>query len=336
MNIKVIAEAGQGKGDFGYLADAIGAAARAGCWGVKIQLLRPDRIARADAGVYWDERRPEIKSQRDTFAAVGCLDYALVADLVDVADDAGIELVATPFDFDAVEAMAKAGLRHCKIASGDITHKPLIGIAAQAFPCGIILSTGAATLPEIDRAISWVYAAGYDGPAAVLACSLAYPTPADHAEIRRVTTLRQALSAPVGYSDHTHGTAAARVAVAAGATMLEKHFTLDPTDLSVPDNAFALNPDNLAIYVWEATAAAGMLGTGDLGATDIEQAARVGARRSICAARDIPAGHVIGPSDVDFLRPADPDGLAPFESVMCEVALRPIAAGTVLRRDDFE
>lgn len=335
MIARVVAEAGQGKGEFDYLARAIETAAKVGCWGVKIQLLQPDTIAQPDAPVYWDERRPEIAGQRDTFAAVGCLDYRLVTDLVEVAATAGVELLGTPFDLDAVEALRRAGTSYCKIASGDITHEPLIRMAAEAFPGGLILSAGASTAEEIDRALGWVHDASGRYPEAVLACSLAYPTPWDQAELGRIVTLARSLPCPIGYSDHTPGWVSARVAVGAGATVLEKHFTLDPLDPSVPDNAFALDAQQLRIYVAEANAAAEMMGTGRLVPTDVERPARAGARRSVCTIKDLGSGHRISREDLTDLRPdIGPMGFEPWqrEAVIGKTTTVEIPAGAPIRR----
>jgi N,N'-diacetyllegionaminate synthase len=337
---RVVAEAGQCKGSPGYAVEAMRTAKAAGCWATKIQLLKPETIAAENAAIYWHENRPEIRDQRTNFGTTGCLDYDAVPDLMDVAGDIGIELFASPFDLDAVEVMAKSGMRYCKIASGDLTNEPLVRAAAQAFPAGIIMALGAADEVEILRAVDWI-TDECARPAALLACSLCYPTPLDRAELRRIHTLRrladeEGWTFEIGYSDHTPWWEAAGWAVAAGATVLEKHYTLDTSDSSVPDNNFALDPARMAAYVDNATRAHAALGTGTLDATDIEQPARVGARRTICAARDLPAGHVITVDDLTFLRPADPAGYEPHEvdAVVGRTAPRDIPAGAVLPRSD--
>lgn len=336
---RVIAEIGQGKGSVDYIIEAATHAAQAGCWGAKIQLLQPDRIAQADAAVYWDERRPEIRGQRDTFETVGCLDYFELHDIAEAAHDLGVALLATPFDLDAVEAAAKAGLEWCKIASGDITYRALIEAAAEAFPGKVIVSTGASTLAEIERATDWIAGASGRDPHALLACSLAYPTPNAKAELSRITTLARHIAAfgldtVAGYSDHTYLWYSARAAVGAGAQVLEKHFTLNPEDRSVPDNEFALPPNHMARYVMEAHRAAEMMGTGDLTVTDAEEPARVGARRCICAMTRIRAGQRISEGLLTCLRPATPGGFEPWETdqVVGRFATADIAAGRPVLR----
>lgn len=335
---RVVAEAGQCKGSVSYVLEAMETAKLAGCWATKIQLLQPETIAVRDAAIYWDDDRPEITGQRASFATAGCLDYDAVPDLMVEADRIGIELFASPFDFDAIEVMAKAGMRYCKIASGDLTNEPFVRAAAQAFPDGIIMALGAANETEILRTVDWI-TEEMARPHALLACSLCYPTPFDRAELRRLNTLRrladeEGWTFEIGYSDHTPGWESGGLAVAAGATVLEKHYTLDARDPSVPDNNFALDPVEIASYVKAANRAHAALGDGALEPTDIEAAARVGARRSICAARDIAAGEQITEADLTFLRPANAAGFEPFDAdlVVGKTAGEDIAAGSVVLR----
>lgn len=328
----VVAEIGQGKGNVEYVTKALVAARDAGCWAGKVQLLQPETIAQPSAALYWDERRPGIRDQRASFATVGCLDYDATAKLLEIAAAVGIELVATPFDLEAVDVMARAGMRWCKIASGDITNRPLVEAAGKAFPEGVILSTGAADDAEIEEAIAWI-----GTPWAVLACTLAYPTDADDAELARIPAVQRLLAdrapgAHVGYSDHTHASATAGYAVAAGARVLEKHFTLDRADGSVPDNAFAVDPVDMTAYVAAADAAARLLGSGRLRPIPVEGPARIGARRAICAAHDLPAGHRINAEDLVMLRPAVDGSFAPKDAhrVTGATTVCAIEAGNVI------
>lgn len=338
MTVRVVAEAGQCKGSVDYVIRAMHAAKAAGCWATKIQLLQPETIAVADAAIYWHENRPEIRDQRTNFATTGCLDYGTVPDLMDAASDIGIELFASPFDLPAIEVMAKAGMRYCKIASGDVPNEPFVRAAAQAFPAGIVMALGAASEAEALRAVDWI-TEECARPHALLACSLCYPTPLDRAELRRIHTLRQLAGEEgwtfeIGYSDHVPGWVSGGLAVAAGATVLEKHYTLDAGDPSVPDNGFALNPGAMTLYVEAAIQAHAALGTGGLDPTDIEAPARVGARRSICAARDLPSGRLLTNDDLTYLRPADPDAFAPHEAgaLIDRITTAAIPAGSPIRR----
>lgn len=336
MDPYVIAEIGQGKGDPAYVARALARAHQSGCWGGKIQLLQPDRIAQVDAPVYWRERRPEIDGQRATFQTAGCLDYAELPRILDAADRIGIHLVATPFDLAAVAAMARYGVQWCKIASGDITNRPLVEACADAFPHTIILSTGAATLPDIAEALEWIA----DGrrraaPWAVLACTLSYPTQERDANLGRIATLKAMRDQAgakyrVGYSDHLVSPGSSLHAVLAGAQVLEKHYTLDDSDRSVPDNAFAVGPLGMDTYVAGAAKAAELLGDGQLLPADAEMPARTGARRVLCAVADLPAGAVVRAQDVIALRPLVAGAFTPADlpALTGRVLRDPVAAGT--------
>lgn len=341
MSVHVIAEAGQCKGSYDEAHDMVEAAARAGCWAMKIQLLVPDRIASPDAALYWDERRPEITDQRTSFAEVGWLPYDVgrLLELARFAHSKDIRLGASVFDLEAVSVARDARLDFVKIASGDITNRPLIEAAAAAFPGQVMLSTGASHRAEIERAVLWADARNV---ACVMACPLVYPSDPDVAEIGRVAALYR-LRGPlghweVGYSDHTCGTHAAPIAAGAGATVLEKHFTIDPWDSSVPDNAFALAPEEMGHYVTKARTAAKYLGDGHLVPTGPEEAARRGARRSICARYMVPAGHVLAPGDLDMLRPWDPAGFEPWQlpEVVGLVTTRPIPGGAAILKSDVD
>lgn len=333
----VVAEFGQCKGHVGYAIDAIKAARRAGCWAVKIQLLRPERIARADAPVYWQEDRPGIDGQRATFETAGCLPYDEVGRIVEAADAAGVELMATPFDLEAVEAMREAKVRWCKVASGDLTNRQLIEGCADAWPDSMVLSTGAATLQEVDQAVSWMLPRAE--PWAVLACTLAYPTENDDAHLSRIATLahtRDVMGGTwrVGYSDHTRGITAAGLAVAGGATVLEKHATLDVSDESVPDNGFALPPGALALYVDGAEQSHKMMGRAVLVPVKAEYPALAGARRVICAAVPLVAGDMVTEPRVIPLRPWHPEGWSPADigDLLGRRTREPIAAGEPILR----
>ena len=297
--IEILAEAGQCHG--GRLAVAVEMvirAAEAGATAIKFQHLTPELIASPDAALYWEDET--VKTQRQAFADNGTLtrgEWATIANLCDVE---GVEFLSSPFDVGAVAQLTDLGVRRVKLASGDLTNRPLVeAVAATGLP--VILSTGAAVVPEIHRALQWWYAANGSRDVSLLACALIYPCPPEHAHLERIGALRARFpDCRIGYSDHTREVETALAAVAAGATVLEKHYALGPSH--VPDTTFALTPDRLAEYV--RLAQLGETLTTACG-TDCEHAARVGARRSVCAARDLPADHVLSLDDFVYLRPGD-------------------------------
>ena len=305
--MRVVAEAGQTM--MASVETAIDQAYRAmhaGAWGYKTQLLTPETIARPDASLYWDDKFGN-KDQREAFTRAGLIDYGAWAEVKNACDDFGITFLATPFDLDAVAALDKIGVRHYKIASGDITYQQLIEEVAQT-GAEIILSTGASTGPEIDRAVKWC------GPlenVTLLACTLSYPTPAHAANLGRIAKLQERFPyLNVGYSDHTSLPDSGMCAAALGSTLNEVHYTLDRSGPDVPDHAMALDPTGLARYVEASNRGALLRGAPNLAPCDEELPARRGARRSICAKHDLPEGHIPTLDDFAYLRPGD--GIPPY------------------------
>jgi sialic acid synthase SpsE len=334
----VIAEAGMTmEGSAGRARDLVDAAADAGCWGFKVQLLKPERIAAAGAARYWSHGA--AISQREVFARARPLPYEAWAEIAGYCGLRGVEFLATPFDLQAVDVLSEIGVRFVKIASGDLTYRALIErVAAHELP--MILSTGAATHTEIRRTLSWL-PNGY--PVVLLACTLAYPTDLDHAMLGRIEGIRRSglipQDWPVGYSDHTRSFVETPLAAAAlGARLLEKHFTLGGDPDVVPDHDLALDPARMAEYVRMARLGWQMRGGTVLAPIAAEIPAWAGARRGVYAARTIRAGQTISPDDLDYLRPADGADYEPWEDwqVIGATARVEIPEGAPLRRPEVE
>lgn len=297
--MRVVAEAGQTMmGDIDLAITQARLAAEAGAWGYKTQLLTPEKIAQPDAHLYWADKFGN-RNQREAFTRAGLIDYGAWREVFDACNEFGITFLATPFDLDAVRALAKIGVKHYKIASGDLTYRHLIEACADT-GAEVILSTGAAYLHEIDAAIRWCDLA----PITLLACTLSYPTPPEAAHLSRIETLRARYSwLDVGYSDHTSLPDTGLAAAALGSTMNEVHYTLDRNGPDVPDHAMAVDPQVLARYVTASIRGELLRGSPTMQPCPEELAARQGARRSVCAARALPTGHVVTEHDFVFLRP---------------------------------
>lgn len=302
---RVVAEAGQTmNGSVHTAIEQVRLAADAGAWGYKVQLLSPKLIARADAQKYWADDLG-TSTQREAFALAKIVDPGLWREVVRACDAYQIEFLATPFDFQSVLRLAQLDCRTYKIASGDITFRQLIEACADNAET-IILSTGASYLYEVERAVGWLER--YDVDVVLLACNLAYPTVAWDANLARIETLRKKFKDPrvtVGYSDHTSMPESGMCAAALGSVLNEVHYTLDNDAPDVPDNRIAVNPQRLADYVQASELGATLRGQGLFGCGQSEEPALLGARRSICAARNLPAGHVLAEKDFVYLRPGD-------------------------------
>lgn len=261
----------------------------------KWQAFNPDSLVSGEAQRYWAPELGGPDSQRALFAAAGMLEPVEWADLFVRCREIGVEPMVSAFDPQMVGMLANAGLGAFKIASGDITYRDLVlRIAATQKP--VFLSTGAANYGEIARAEGWL-----NGCATTLmACDLVYPCRLEDSNIgSQIEDLRDLHVSRIGYSDHTREEETGAVAVALGATVLEKHVTLNP-DGDAPDDKMALTVRGARRYREMADAAARILASVD---GDPQQPARVGARRSAHARTPLPEGHVLSSADIAWLRP---------------------------------
>lgn len=234
-----------------------------------------------------------------------------------------IIFLSTPFDEEAVDQLDELGVEAFKIASFELVHLPLLRyVARKGKP--IILSTGMANLGDIEDALQAIYEEGNE-QVILLHCAINYPAPFGSVNLAAMDTLRQAFQVPVGYSDHTLGLTVPIAAVARGANVIEKHFTVDKT-LPGPDHSFALNPDELKAMVQSIREAEAAIGTPlkQAAADEVEHLKR--GRRSVFARVDIPAGTTITEKMVAILRPGI--GLKPkyLEVIVGRKARRDIEA----------
>lgn len=235
-----------------------------------------------------------------------------------------------PIDLDFVEGL---GPELYKIASFEISHFPLLRAIAQTGK-PIILSTGTATLGEVEEAVETLEAAN-SGPVILLHCCSAYPTPPEAANLQAIPTLQGAFGLPVGFSDHTVGAHIPLAAVMLGACAIEKHITNDATQAG-PDHRFSATPaqmNDLVHYIRDAEKA---LGDGRKRVQDVETVNRLAGRRSIYIVEDVAKGEVLSEENVRVIRPSA--GLHPrnWDQVMGRRARRPLKAGNPLLQEDFE
>ncbi len=222
------------------------------------------------------------------------------ADIFDEARARGILAFSSPFDATAVEFLVDLGVPCLKIASFEITDLPLIRTAA-ATGLPLIVSTGMASRDEIEAALAAAAASGCE-ELSLLWCTSAYPAPAESSALRGIPDLRGWSGKEVGLSDHTLGTAVAVAAVAMGATLVEKHVTLDH-ELETVDGAFSLDAEGLAGFVRDVRSAWSALGDVRYGPTEAETES-LRFRRGLYFVRDVEEGAVIVEEDIRSLRPA--------------------------------
>lgn len=330
--ISCIAEFGQShRGDLTTAILQADMANQAGCTWAKWQTFDPARLAGPTARRYWDPSLGGNESQLETFHVNGNLAPEGWKALAQHCADIGIGFMSSPFDLEAVDLLVDAGVQALKIASGEVTHRQLLErVAETGLP--VVLSTGASTFREILDALNWL---GDGDNVTLLACTLSYPTADDDAELGRIEALRVEFPwvDAFGYSDHTLRVDTSLAAVVAGATMLEKHCTLDLAG-GVPDDRMALDPARLRQYVAYARLGERMRGTGALAPTEAELAARAGARRSLHAANAIRAGATFIRDDFVCLRPAGPFAPADVDVLVGKTAAKDIPAGKQIESYD--
>lgn len=307
-------------------------AADAGAWAVKYQLYKASSIAIRNSPKYWTDGFG-TSSQYEAFERSAKLDYCAFRDVADACREAGILFFATPFDFEAVEALEALDAPLYKIASGDITHRPLLQAVAQTGK-PILLSTGAATADEVEDALGWL-GVGPDR-LVLLVCTLTYPTPDGDGNFGRIETFRQRFHPYlIGMSDHTLGPEGGWMTAALGGVCIEKHYTLDKTLPDVPDHAMSVDPAELAALVQAAARGAVLRGSSGIGVRASEEPARASARRSIVAAASLEAGRMVQIGDLAFKRPGAGLPPAAVDLVIGRVLARDVAADHVLTLDDL-
>lgn len=220
--------------------------------------------------------------------------------LADYCKEKGIIFLSTPFDLEAVDELEEVGMVAYKIASFEIVHLPLLEYAAKKGK-PMIISTGMADLSDIQDALDTIYATG-NRQVIVLHCGINYPLAFKDVNLRAMITIREAFQVPVGYSDHTLGITVPIAAVTLGASVVEKHFTLD-RNLLGPDHPFALEPEELKAMVRSVREAEVSMGSPIKKHTKSEEEMYRLGRRGITAATNIPKGTIIKREMLDIKRP---------------------------------
>ena len=328
----IIAELSANHGhSFEQAVRLVHAAKQAGADAVKLQTytadtltLRSDRPEfRVVGGTLWDGR-----TLHDLYGEA-YTPWEWQPKLKAVADELGIDLFSTPFDPTAVDFLEGMGVPAYKVASFELVDLPLIEkIARTGKP--IIMSTGMATLAEIAEAVDVVRRAG-SGQLALLKCNSAYPAPPEEMNLRTIPHLAEAFGVPVGLSDHTLGIAVPVAAVALGACIIEKHFTLSRAEPG-PDSAFSLEPHEFKAMVEGVRVAEKALGTVHYGLSGKDEASRV-FRRSLFVVQDVKVGEAFTEQNVRSIRPGH--GLPPkaLHDVIGRRAACEVARGTPLSWD---
>jgi len=307
-HVFIIAEAGVNhNGSLDMALKLIDSAKAAGADAVKFQSFRADQLATRTAhkARYQERTTDGDESQFEMLKRLE-LDFESHRKLIEYCKLSGIQFLSSPFDEQSADLLAELELPLYKVPSGEITNIPFLEhIARKGKP--IILSTGMSTLGEVEEAIGALKGAG-SNQITLLHCVTEYPAPYDEVNLRAMQTLKAAFGLPVGYSDHTPGIEVAIAAVALGAEVIEKHFTLDRS-LPGPDHAASLEPAELRQMVSAIRHVEVALGDGIKVPTKSEIPNISVARKSVVATRALTAGHSLAQSDLTIKRPGN--GIAP-------------------------
>ena len=310
-SVLVIAEAGVNhNGDLGMAKQLIDAAAAAGADLVKFQTFSATSLATAVApkADYKNEATGTTESQQ---AMLGKLELSpeMHGELISHCRTRGIGFFSTAFDAQSLDLLAGLGLERFKIPSGEIANLPYLRHVAS-FGKPLLLSTGMATLGEIEMALNVLESSGVPRTrVTVLHCNTAYPTPMGDVNLRAMCSIRSAFGVAVGYSDHTLGIEVAIAAVALGAKVIEKHLTLD-RGLPGPDHKASLVPDEFASMVRALHNIECAMGDGIKRPSPSEERNRVVARKSLVASHKIRAGEIFSSANVAVKRPGA--GISPM------------------------
>lgn len=326
QKVMVIAEAGVNhNGDRDLAFALIDSAAKAGADAVKFQTFNAERLASREApkAAYQQQRTDAHESQMSMLKRLE-LPLAWHADLQSHARRLGIEFLSTAFDAESLDFLASLGIPLFKVPSGELCNAPLLWrFARHGRP--LILSTGMATLSEVEQGLAvvahalsretepvsmdevWRAWSSLDvrrslvGKVTLLHCTSQYPTPMHEVNLAAMDTLAHAFGLPVGYSDHTEGTLIPIAAVARGASIIEKHFTLDRT-MEGPDHQASLEPDEMASMVEQIRMLGTALGDGGKAPQTSEWDTRRAARQQVVAARSITRGKTLTREDLTTAR----------------------------------
>ncbi len=335
----IIAEAGVNhNGDLQMAKELIKVAAIAGADVVKFQTFSAEKLVSQSAQLAdYQERNMDdtAENQLEMLKKIE-LPRTWHYELKKYADELGILFCSTPFDEDALDFLCELGIPFIKIPSGEITNKPFLQRIASKNK-QIILSTGMASMAEVNDAINVLLEEGLSiEKLTVLHCNTEYPTPFEDVNLRAMHQFEKHFGVKYGYSDHTLGSEVAIAAVALGASVIEKHFTLDK-NLPGPDHKASLEPNELSDFIQFIRNTEKIIsGSGVKEPSRSEAKNKVVARKSIHLRNSINEGQLIVLNDLEMKRPGD--GISPmdYELVLSKKVKRNINAGEQLKWEDFE
>lgn len=335
MGCFIIAEAGVNhNGDVGLAYEMIEKAKESGCDCIKFQTFHADLLVTKTAKMadYQEKNLKKTDSQYNMLKKLE-FDQEVFSRLKRYCQDVGIQFLSTPFDEDSVELLEELGVDFYKMSSGDITNKPLLQYVAEKNK-PIIISTGMCTMDEVQEAVGWLEETG-NRQIKILHCTSNYPTPYSEVNMKAMLTLKEQFPYEVGYSDHTEGIIIPIMAVAMGAQIIEKHFTLDKK-MPGPDHKASLEVNELSEMVQAIRNIESALGDGTKRPAASEKNTKIAARKSIVLKRGVKKGKQLEKEDFVIKRPGS--GIEPkyMETIAGRILKRDMEEEELLSWDDIE
>lgn len=306
----IIAEAGVNhNGNIEIAKKLVDVAILAGANAVKFQTFKADKLAskQAPKAAYQNETTEQSETQYEMLKKLE-LTEDMHKELIRYCEGKGIMFLSTPFDIDSIDLLMELGLDIIKIPSGEITNQPYLRAVAKQKK-QVILSTGMSDLQEVKDAVQVLRQYG-SSDIKVLHCNTQYPTPVEDVNLKAMVKMGEELELPFGYSDHTLGIEIPIAAVALGATVIEKHFTLDKT-MEGPDHKASLEPDELNAMVRAIRNVEKAMGKETKVATESEKDNKCIVRKSIVASCGIEKGEILTENNLTVKRPGN--GVSPMK-----------------------
>lgn len=309
MSVYIIAEAGVNhNGSFELACKLADVAKEAGVDCIKFQTFKAENlVSRTASKAEYQKEMTGDSSQQDMLKKLE-LSYEEFRALKAYCEKIGIDFLSTPFDFESIDFLSDLGMPFWKIPSGEVTNLPyLIALSKTKIP--VVMSTGMCTMEEISETLCILRDNGVEN-IKLLHCNTEYPTPYEDVNLCAMKTMKETFNLEVGYSDHTKGIEVPVAAVALGATIIEKHFTLD-RNMEGPDHKASLEPEELKTMVKSIRHIEQALGSPEKKPSLSEKKNMPVARKSIVAKRSIRAGEVLSEENVTVKRPGT--GISPMQ-----------------------
>lgn len=301
----IIAEAGVNhNGSLVRAKELIRKAAEAGADAVKFQTYKADKLVTKTAPRFWNWKGEEKKTgtQHDSYSLLDTFPLKHYPELIKTCKKYGIEFLSTPFDEESADALVKFGMKAIKVSSSDVTNLPFLSHLAK-YKLPILLSVGASTIGEIEEAVHTIEKTG-NKKIVIMQCTLVYPTPYEHANLRVMPALAMIFPEyPIGLSDHTLGTHIPPAAVALGARIIEKHYTVDKKLMKSADHWLSVDPSELREMVSAIRNVEAALGTSRKYVLPVERHTYLYDKRSLVSEWSIKKGTKITKNMLTHKRP---------------------------------